>query len=207
VKRLSAMFFSVILVLLSLDSVFALPYYYSMAGSGIEEDNTSIGITGQMIIDNLSIIYIGSAGAAFFYNIPYFYINIGGLTFSGAGRIRSEHYADGADVGFTATFDTFDLLSSDQKLYWSMLSYGATFYYENGTPYDKGPDPKDYYNIPYLIEFSQEPIWLDGWGNQPVNIDHMFISRISAPIPEPSTMILLGTGLAALVGFRRKFRH
>jgi hypothetical protein len=33
------------------------------------------------------------------------------------------------------------------------------------------------------------------------------IPQNASPVPEPATMILLGSGLVGLIGFRRKFRN
>ena len=46
-----------------------------------------------------------------------------------------------------------------------------------------------------------------GWYDIDSSLNIMINSGPVAPVPEPSTMLLVGTGLAGLIGFRRKLKN
>jgi len=104
-----------------------------------------------------------------------------------------------------------------------------TFYETNDNSYNSGVSPRikfqdgspvaiSYYadvvlNIPapganYRLEVFENSFWRvydwEGWSSSG---DYGNFSQQPAPVPEPSTMLLLASGLVGLVGMRRKFRN
>ena len=56
-----------------------------------------------------------------------------------------------------------------------------------------------YKNISWVIEGGEPITWAE------LNKQGIYgISAYAAPVPEPATILLIGTGLAALVGYRRR---
>ena len=70
--------------------------------------------------------------------------------------------------------------------------------------------PGGYYWTEFLGFAEMQPSgfggFFPGWSDESVVSPIIGAWVIARPIPEPATMLLLGSGLIGLAGFRRKFR-
>jgi hypothetical protein len=113
-----------------------------------------------------------------------------------------------------------DLFYEERQGHWYAEGGSASFYDENGDSLGVAMFSQDPYptsNGEYVIDVGNilvKELSLAGYGyiwNSEVGVreDHEFsVAGLNiAPVPEPSTMLLLGSGLVGLAGFRKRFKR
>ena len=206
-KKTFALMLILLFVIAPFSSCFAVPLFYSVSGKAfVADDLDEYDVLGELYLDDsVEFEDYGYGNGSFRYSIPSFSISIGPYAFSGSGVFFSHHYADN-DNAFTCPHDGSQLVGEGDWLTWNFLHYGTDFFNENGEAYDKGADDSDFLNVPYRI-FSPELPACSYSSN--LYFDYLEIARNegkanTAPVPEPSTLMLFGFGTIALIAKRRK---
>jgi len=125
------------------------------------------------------------------------------------GTVLRNHSGDCCSTPYELTFDvainliSFDYMADDQSSDFLTDAVGATLAGLVDTPggnwftvnvATQTNNPSDFLNI-------MEILWFQNSGT--LKVDNLVYEKVDvAPIPEPSTMLLLGSGLAGIVGWR-----
>ena len=181
-------------------------------------------LTSEISLDNGFIAYLSTSdsvqgiefGAGNNWNYIYtfdttlqagvdYYLHIYGYDQGGYAGFLGEFTLSGTDHVFSN--DTLSLLTNTTD--WKGNNTGWTDSYTTLTDYGTPPvEPWEYYYTYYgggSISGSAHWIWA---GDNDSNDYAYFTTKIfsTAPVPEPTTILLLGSGLAGFAGLRRRFR-
>ena len=149
---------------------------------------------------NPGFAFITSTGGSEIFSLPRHDYSFGGQMYNHpieyTGGTYGNEYAPVSDK-----------TSSDYYNKWISISmhYDSTLGIFNTTFGDGTDQGSIQFAVPANFRDPVNGFYVNpsGWGSgHPMQIDNLVVS--TAPVPEPATMLLMGTGLAGLLGARRK---
>lgn len=203
--------FMLFFVFAPFSSSFAVPVMYTVSGQAwVGDDSDEYTVSGEIYLNDTVEFEDYGDSASFKNVVPFFSISVGPYNFWGSGDFLSHYYAyEGENSSFTCPHDGSMLVGEGDWNNWQIIDYGTNFYYENGETYDKGEDYSDFLNVPYRI-YSELLYNLDPTGLQVVlsnfEITQGTRSANTTPVPEPSTIMIFGFGLAVLTTKKQFFK-
>lgn len=166
----------------------------------------TLTLTGLPTHDTISLSFLFAAidsldGTGTFPAGDFFKIVFDGTTlfsesFANASPLQIQSYVPPAGVELARHVD---------------LGFEGPGGYYTDSAYNFGADPR-FANFAHTSSSASIEFFIFGEGNQPLDdeswaMDNLKVSVTTQAVPEPSTMLLLGSGLVGLVGYgRRRFK-
>ncbi len=199
-KRISGILLTCLLLLAT--PCWGIVFDYSVAGTFLDDNQVSGSISGNVWIDDASyapsldnLTLMGN----FTYSIPYFNLifESTSMDFAKTGtesRLRIQFWTEpNPNAGYRNFNDSFYLVSTS-----------GDFYGTANVLTNTGNFITDFATIPTQFFFPD-----DGYGvlsGPDPGIAHMSINLTQvSPVPEPTTMLLLSSGIVGLIACRKRF--